>query len=756
MSDRRSFLSLNLHSSEFAGDGGTSFSAMKGNFFSPSLFSSGYITSSPSSQCRFLLDSRVSNAQSLSRVSSIVRGFLGYGGRVSPSWASVNVCKSFPSPSASSWEASAYTDMKGERVLPCWASARSFSASALEASPYTDVKIDASQHCDEVAKLSKIISKTDWSRAVDALENLGIRLTAVHVVDVIKLEKNPKHALRFFIWAGQQKGYVHNAFAINAITRVWGHERDFKIFLDILANMHLDNYSMTPAKYLVLIKGYGWAGLTDAAMDIFNWMIKTGRKPNEKHFSCLLALLLKENQFQKAQSILEKMKQVGVPLDVVTYTTLIDGACKAGQIQIACNHYFEMIQNGIQPNALTYGALFDGLCKANEVDKALKVLEDVKDTELDTAVLNTFMSGLCDNGRVETAHDFFMKSGHKPDARTYAILVGGLCKVKNFRDAEKFTEQALAKGLVFEVATCAALLESLCLEARGKEACALMNRLLNHGNIPDATCNMVLASLSRSGEAYSAFKLWNDILRYKNLSGDSYQALLDGLCKEGRLTFAEQVYFDMMSKGCEPTVGVLGALLDGFCRAGSFDEAYKVLNGMMEKGCAPNGDIFNSLIHGLSKAGKVLKAVQVLEMMESSDCIPNIFTYVSLINGFCKIQSPENALTILKKMLARGFAPDVGTYSTLINTLCKVKKADVGYDLFVDMKQRGYVPSVAVFDALIGGLCQLGRVDDAHKLLLQMLETGRRPNKAVCEAVVLGLGKLERTEDVSKLMEVLG
>ncbi|MCO5570289.1 hypothetical protein L7F22_024007 [Adiantum nelumboides] len=611
-------------------------------------------------------------------------------------------------------------------------------------------------HNEEVARLCYLIRKEDWGRAMNALENFPVRLTAMHVVDVIKLETNPKYALRFFIWAGHQEGYVHNAFATNAITRVWGHENDFKAFLDILGNMHLEDYSMTPAKYLILIKGYGWAGLPDVAVDILEWMIKTGRRPNERHFSCLLDALLKEQQFQKAESILEKMKQVGVQRDVVTYTTLIDGSCKGGHVQVALNYFSEMFKNGIRPNAFTYTTLFDGLCKLGEIDKALKAFEDIKDIELDTVALNTLMSGLCSYDYVEKAHGLFLSAEIKPDARTYAILVGGLCKVKNFKDARKFVDEAIAKGFVFEVAACTALLESLCMESKGKEACDLIYSLLSHGNIPDATCNMVVASLSRSGEAYSAYKLWYDILRYKSLSGDTYEALLDGLCKEGRLTFSKRVYDDMISKGFAPTVDVQGALLDGFCRAGNFDGAWKILDELVERGGSPNVNIFNSLIHGLSKAGHISKAEQVLKKMEDAGCFPTLFTYVSLINGYCKVRSPEGALILLKRMFAQDLAPDVGTLSNLIQTYCKVKSVVAGYELFKVIKGRGYTLGVPVYDALIAGLCQAERIDDAHELLLELLGTSGKPDKVVSDAVVQGLRKLGRMDDVSKLVEVLG
>jgi pentatricopeptide repeat protein len=55
---------------------------------------------------------------------------------------------------------------------------------------------------------------------------------------------------------------------------------------------------------------------------------------------------------------------------VVSYTTVIDGLCKEGQVDNAYNLFCEMIDHGIGPNVITCSSIIDGLCKAQEIDKA--------------------------------------------------------------------------------------------------------------------------------------------------------------------------------------------------------------------------------------------------------------------------------------------------------------------------------------------------------------------------------------------------
>merc|ERR1719359_2106453 len=83
----------------------------------------------------------------------------------------------------------------------------------------------------------------------------------------------------------------------------------------------------------------------------------------------------------KVPPLLEAMKRDHVELDVITYSTLIKGYCHAGDVDKAFKVLSEMKSDGkLAPDEILYNSLLDGCAKQNRVDDAVRVLEDMTDS----------------------------------------------------------------------------------------------------------------------------------------------------------------------------------------------------------------------------------------------------------------------------------------------------------------------------------------------------------------------------------------
>lgn len=71
-----------------------------------------------------------------------------------------------------------------------------------------------------------------------------------------------------------------------------------------------------------------------------------------------------------ALEVLDSMVERGILPDVVTYTTLIAGYCKEGEMEEAMKLYNEMIDKGMVPDPITYLVLSHGLDKLENVQEA--------------------------------------------------------------------------------------------------------------------------------------------------------------------------------------------------------------------------------------------------------------------------------------------------------------------------------------------------------------------------------------------------
>ncbi|CAI9775573.1 unnamed protein product [Fraxinus pennsylvanica] len=116
-----------------------------------------------------------------------------------------------------------------------------------------------------------------------------------------------------------------------------------------------------------------------------------------------------------------------IPCDLATYTTLIDGLLKDGNIVLASDLYDEMRTKGILPDVITYTVLVHGLCNKGQVENARKVLEEMYKKSMTPNVLiyNTLIAGYFKEGNLREAfmlHDEMLDKGLVPDDTTYDIL----------------------------------------------------------------------------------------------------------------------------------------------------------------------------------------------------------------------------------------------------------------------------------------------------------------------------------------------
>ncbi|KAL3630962.1 hypothetical protein CASFOL_023946 [Castilleja foliolosa] len=104
------------------------------------------------------------------------------------------------------------------------------------------------------------------------------------------------------------------------------------LFEDISCNLgiYVDEYTMN-----IAINSYCLSNRADFGFSILGWFFKLGCVPNVITFSTLLKGLFRENKINEAQELFRKMvKEELCELSVVTYGTVIDGLCKAGNVAI--------------------------------------------------------------------------------------------------------------------------------------------------------------------------------------------------------------------------------------------------------------------------------------------------------------------------------------------------------------------------------------------------------------------------------------
>jgi pentatricopeptide repeat protein len=334
------------------------------------------------------------------------------------------------------------------------------------------------------------------------------------------------------------------------------------------------------------------------------------------------------------------MVVVGCHPNKITYSALIDGLCKAGEIQKASEIYarlkgtsdnteFDFYFEGedahtLIPNVVTYGALIDGLCKAHKVTDVLELLDAMLSTgcEPNHIIYDALIDGFCKVGRIENSQEVFVrmsKYGYLPSVHTYTSLIDAMFKDRRLDLAMKVLSQMLKNSCTPNVVTYTAMIDGLCRIGENEKALKLLSMMERKGCSPNVV---------------------------------TYTALIDGLGKVGKVDISLKLFKEMSTRGCAPNYVTYRVLINNCCAAGLLDKANSLLSEMQQTYWPKYLQVYCFAVQGYSK--KFIASLGLFEEMEShgtggTAAIAPV--YGMLIDSFSTAGRVKKALELHKEMM---------------------------------------------------------------------------------------------------------
>eukprot|EP00249_Psilotum_nudum_P015192 c25208_g1_i1 orf=8-1684(-) len=419
---------------------------------------------------------------------------------------------------------------------------------------------------DEARAVCRIVGQADWNPCGSSgmLEQAGFRLTPQVVVEVIKVQ-DPVVALRIFIWAGRQEGYVHDFSSRNSIVQLWGHKPQFESFVEILDRLTEGDFVITPEKCLVLIKGYGWAGLVDEAIRAFEQLQSKGYTLGVVHFNSIFHVLVKAVRLKVVARLYEQMLDAGISPNSITYALRMRGFGWAGQGEEAIKVFREMLKKGFYPDFCTFGVLIDSVCQLDRVEKMYMIVFELLKARpvFDPTYYDTLIERLCKNGYAEKAKnlvDSLKKRGISATASIYSMIVTGFCRLDKVHDAIMIVDEMVRNRLLPDVEASNVVISTLLREGKVSQTFSFIDRMTSKGLTADiSTYDVLIDGLCQCGELQKALGIWNTLVKLCAPNVYSSCILVDGLCKRKRLSQAKLVFKKMVEADC-----VHDILLDSF------------------------------------------------------------------------------------------------------------------------------------------------------------------------------------------------
>ena len=224
--------------------------------------------------------------------------------------------------------------------------------------------------------------------------------------------------------------------------------------------------------YRNLIWGYCDKGDLVEASKIWNLMVDDGIRPDLDSVEKMMETFFKVNQYDEALKLFGTMRFKRMDeLGLSTYRLVIQWMCKKGMMSQAQEIFNEMRERGIRIDSLTMGSVVYGLVTRRRVREAYQVVDGIEEPDIN--VYHGLIKGLVRLRRASEATEVFremIRRGCEPTMHTYIMLlqghlgrrgrkgsdplinfdtifVGGLVKAGKSKEATKYVERVMNRGL---------------------------------------------------------------------------------------------------------------------------------------------------------------------------------------------------------------------------------------------------------------------------------------------------------------------
>ncbi|CAI9755619.1 unnamed protein product [Fraxinus pennsylvanica] len=239
-----------------------------------------------------------------------------------------------------------------------------------------------------------------------------------------------------------------------------------------------------------LMKGCYLHGDLNSALELFN-IIKDELTPNENTYSVILEGCCRSGDMEKVQEIHKEMKQAGIPTSICVVNSLIKGFLEAQLMEDATKFFDVAVETGIA-NVYTYNNFISWFCKEGMMDKAYAIWDKMidKGVEPTANVYGNMILGNCRKGNMDAAIDFVSKmlqKNFKVNVVTYGVLIQGYFNGSESEKALGMFDHMMSLGIAPTNFTLNILIRGLCKFGRTAEAKERMKKLVEMGFSPVCT-----------------------------------------------------------------------------------------------------------------------------------------------------------------------------------------------------------------------------------------------------------------------------
>lgn len=480
-------------------------------------------------------------------------------------------------------------------------------------------------------------------------------------------------------------------------------ERDFNSVLNAVANV----------------------GRMDVAHKVVALQERTPRAPRltAVTYSILLKGYGRLGDIENVEMILEKANKNGVEPDTIMLNSILDALVNCKEVGKAKSVFKQFVTEAgsASPNVRTYNTMLKGFALEGSLDEAKRLTNQMRARNIwDAVTTNTLVSVAVKANNFEFAEvvlanhtlaatDSSPERGHRlrrdhPNIEAYTSLLDGYAKSGDLEKALGTLQRMRRVRVQPNEYTYTCVISALAKKRKIRQAIRLLDYMEASGTMPTAV-------------TYNAFM--SALVRVNKIAVNTNEEYLSDGEDPWYVEQAIELLRRMVTKGVRPTVSTISILLEclATCSRPRIGEATAIVERFERNGIIPinNAKVNTAMIRVYGAAKDIKGALEVFRRIEKPDIIAvNAFLDASCRTGEMKIAFDTfDHLFSQQSSTLDKITPDVITFSILISSqlrLNTVRAAKKAQGLYQDMRIRRIQPDILLVDKILSAMTRDGRL----------------------------------------------
>ncbi|CAI9277227.1 unnamed protein product [Lactuca saligna] len=216
----------------------------------------------------------------------------------------------------------------------------------------------------------------------------------------------------------------------------------------------------------------------------------------------------------------------------------------------------------------------------------------------------------------------------------------------------------------------------------------------------------IITSHIAAKKPLNAFSVFNDVrFLISDIGPDTCNSLLAALSSTRNLSYAHQVFDEMITRDIRFSTLGIGVFLWRFTKTAELDKTLSFLDNIQNQNSSVNGSILALLIlHGLCLESRVHEAMYMLDILRKRHCKPDFMAYRIVAEALRETGNVVEVEKVLKMKRKLGVAPRTSDYKNFIFQLISERLISEAKDLGEIIINGNFPIEDDVLNTLIGSV----------------------------------------------------